>query len=44
MPRHRLLPLAAIAAATLALSACGSSGGSTDPYASVSAPAVGGPA
>jgi predicted lipoprotein with Yx(FWY)xxD motif len=44
MPRHRLLPLAAIAAATLALSACGSSGSSTDPYGSVSAPAVGAPA
>jgi predicted lipoprotein with Yx(FWY)xxD motif len=43
MPRHRLLPLAAIAAATLALSACGSSGSSTDPYGSVSAPAVGAP-
>ena len=40
MPRHRLLPLAAIAAATLALSACGGSGTSTDPYGSVSAPAA----
>ena len=42
MPRHRILPLAVIAAATLTLSACG--GPSSDPYASVSAPAVGAPA
>ncbi len=41
MLRHRVLPLAAIAAATLALSACGSSGTSSDPYASVSAPGAG---
>ena len=41
MPRHRLLPLAAIAAATLALSACGTSGSGTDPYGSVAAPAAG---
>jgi predicted lipoprotein with Yx(FWY)xxD motif len=41
MPRHRLLPLAAIAAATLALSACGSTGSGSDPYGSVSAPAGG---
>ena len=39
MLRHRLLPLAAVAAATLALSACGSSGTGSDPYGSVSAPA-----
>jgi predicted lipoprotein with Yx(FWY)xxD motif len=39
MPRPRLLPLAAVAAATLALSACGG-GTSSDPYGSVSAPAA----
>jgi predicted lipoprotein with Yx(FWY)xxD motif len=45
MPRHRTLtvrtagPLAAIAAATLALSACGGTG--SDPYGSVSGPAAG---
>ena len=38
MPRHRLLPVAALAAATLALSACGGTGTSTDPYGSVPAP------
>ncbi len=37
MPRHRLLPVAALAAATLALSACGGTGTSTDPYGSVPA-------
>jgi predicted lipoprotein with Yx(FWY)xxD motif len=41
MLRHRVLPLAAIAAATLALSACGSSGTSSDPYGAVSAPGAG---
>lgn len=41
MPRHRLLPLAAIVAATLALSACGDGSGSgADPYGST--PAAGG--
>jgi predicted lipoprotein with Yx(FWY)xxD motif len=44
MPRHRLLPLAAIVAATLALSACGGTGSSTDPYGSVSAPGDAAPA
>jgi len=37
MPRHRLLPLAAIAAATLALSACGGTGSGSDPYGTAAA-------
>jgi predicted lipoprotein with Yx(FWY)xxD motif len=41
MLRHRVLPLAAIAAATLALSACSGSGTSSDPYGAVSAPGAG---
>lgn len=44
MPRHRLLPLAALAAATLALGACASPGSSTDPYGAVSAPGGAAPA
>ena len=41
MPRHRLLPLAAIAAATLALSACGGTGPAATRTASGRRPAVG---
>jgi predicted lipoprotein with Yx(FWY)xxD motif len=44
MPRHRLLSLAAIAAATLALSACGDSVGGADPYGAGTAPAGSAPA
>lgn len=39
MPRHRILAVAALAAATLALSACGDAGsGGADPYGSASDP------
>ena len=44
MPRHRLLPLAAIAAATLALSACGGTGSGSDPYGTAAAPGGAAPA